>query len=401
MSMRTDIRARSIRRAPTRRPLPALAPAFLLVAGPACGQDAARPTSGVDSAAVARALGGGERWSTDFSRLTVPLEEIVSGGPPKDGIPAIDDPVFESAALADRWLDGREPVIVLEHSGEAKAYPLRILIAHEIVNDVIAGRPVTVTYCPLCNTSLVFDRNVGGRLLDFGTTGRLRHSDLVMYDRQTESWWQQASGEAIVGELAGTLLDFVPANTLSWETARGLHPDIRVLSRDTGFPIDYGRNPYVGYDTRDGPYPPFFRVPWDDRYPAMERVAAIGLGEGWTAPFSELRKTHVANAEAGGTPFVVFWKPGAASAVDAGRVDRGRDVGQTAAFDRRLDGRTLDFEWREGEYVDRETGSTWDLGGRAVSGPLAGRRLVPIAHGNHFWFAWSVFRPNAEVWRAS
>lgn len=137
-----------------------------------------------------------DEWRTDFTKHTVPMEEIVSGGPPKDGIPAIDDPDFVSIRDAGRWLDGREPVIVVENAGDARAYPYQILIYHEIVNDVVGGRPLSVTYCPLCNTALVFERRHGERLLDFGTTGRLRHSDMVMYDRQTESWWQQATGEA-------------------------------------------------------------------------------------------------------------------------------------------------------------------------------------------------------------
>ncbi len=372
--------------------------ALAIPAAPACGQGGGNGTA--DSAAVARRLGGGERWRTDFSKIAVPAEEIVSGGPPKDGIPAIDRPRFETAEAADAWLEEREPVIVLAIGEDVRAYPLRILIRHEIVNDIVGGRPVAVTYCPLCNTSLVFDATVKGKRLDFGTTGRLRHSDLVMYDRPTETWWQQASGEAIVGELTGTVLDFLPANTVSWEMAKKLHPGLRVLSRDTGFPAAYGANPYVGYDSRSTPYAPFFSQELDPRFPALERVAAIGLGDGWAAPFSELAKTHVAQGEAGGRPFVVFWAAGVASAVDAGRIPRGRDVGATAAFDRRLGDRTLTFEWRDGEYRDAETGSSWDFAGRATRGPLEGEHLVPIAHGNHFWFAWAAFRPDTEVWRA-
>ncbi|MDH3732028.1 MAG: DUF3179 domain-containing protein [Gemmatimonadota bacterium] len=366
---------------------------------PACGQ-AASSGGGSDSASVARALAGGDRWLTDFSRITVPPGEIVSGGPPKDGIPSIDSPKFESAAAADRWLEPREPVIVLELGDEVRAYPLRILMRHEIVNDEIAGQPVVVTYCPLCNTSLVFDGMVNGRRSDFGTTGRLRHSDLVMYDRQTETWWQQASGEAIVGELMGTVLDFLPANTVSWEMARELYPDLSVLSRDTGYGAAYGANPYVGYDTQRGPYAPFFSLQIDDRFPALDRVVAVDLGSGWAAPFSELSRTGVAEAEIDGAPFVAFWESGVASAVDARTVAGGRDIGASATYDRRVNDRTLTFERTDGRFVDRETESTWDFAGRAVSGPLTGERLTPIPHGNHFWFAWAAFRPGTEVWRA-
>ena len=344
---------------------------------------------------------GGSSWETDFSKHSVPLAEIVSGGPPKDGIPALDEPSFVSAEEGGEWLEPESPVMVVERGGETKAYPLAILMYHEIANDEVGGVPVAVTYCPLCNTALVFDRRVGDRVLDFGTTGRLRHSDLVMYDRQTESWWQQASGEAIVGELTGTTLDFVPANTLSWERARALHPRLEVLSRETGVARRYGTNPYAGYDRPGGgPIAGFFRKDPDPRLPAMERVAAVRLGDGWAAPFGELEEARVANAEAADTAFVVLWAPGAASALDAREIDEGRDVGMTAAYLRRVDGRVLTFEPAGDRFRDRETGSTWNLAGRAVSGPLEGVRLEPLQHGNHFWFAWAAFRPETEIWRA-
>lgn len=352
----------------------------------------------VSDTATAR-LRGGEAWKTHFSRHAVALSEIVSGGPRKDGIPALDDPKFVSAVEADRWLDGRDPVIVVEHGGEARAYPLSILLFHEIVNDRVGGLPVAVTYCPLCNTALVFERTVDGRVLDFGTTGRLRHSDLVMYDRQTESWWQQASGDAIVGDPTGTELKLLPANTYGWKRARQLYPDLEVLSRQTGYDRPYGRNPYAGYD-RDGraPIPGFFRGPVDGRMTAMTRVAGVLLGKGWAAPFPALRERRVAQATVAGRPVVVFWAPGAASALDGPIVRAGRDVGQSAAFARSVGDTVLDFEWRGAAFRDRQTGSTWDLSGRATAGPLAGRRLQPVPHADYLWFAWAAFRPNASVW---
>ena len=371
-------------------PLLAVLP-FLAVAVAACAQEP-------DSAE--RRLAGDEVWRTDFSRHSVPLGEIVSGGPPKDGIPAIDRPRFESVREAGRWLDDRDPVMVVENGDVAKAYPLAILTWHEIVNDEVAGLPVAVTFCPLCNTALVFDRRLDRRLLDFGATGRLRHSDLVMYDRQTETWWQQATGDAIVGELVGKALRRVPSNTLAWATARELYPDLRVLSRQTGHDRPYGRNPYAGYDDPgSGPLKRFFNRDADPRLKAMERVVAVELGVGWAAPFSALREARVANAEVKGTPLVALWSPGAASALDAAEIARGRDVGQTAVYDRRVGTRVLTFHPVKGGFRDRETGSGWTLAGRAVDGPLKGQRLRPIPHGNHFWFAWAVFRPETEVWR--
>ena len=186
-------------------------------------------------------------WETDFSKHSVPYSEIFSGGPPRDGIPPIDNPMFVDVADPPEYMSDDEPVISLEIEGAAKAYPLAILMSHEIVNDELGGIPVSVTYCPLCNTSIVFDRRVGGRVLDFGTSGNLRNSDLVMWDRQTESWWQQITGEAIVGELTGTRLTFIPAAVVSWAQFREAYPDGQLLSRDTGFRRNYGLPPYSGY----------------------------------------------------------------------------------------------------------------------------------------------------------
>ncbi|MGH2403427.1 MAG: DUF3179 domain-containing (seleno)protein, partial [bacterium] len=181
-------------------------------------------------------------WKTDFTKHSVPLSQITSGGPPKDGIPAIDKPVFETVADAGKWLKAKEPVIFFESNGDVRAYPLQILIWHEIVNDTVGGQPVTVTFCPLCNTAIAFDRRLDGRVLDFGTTGMLRFSDLVMYDRQTESWWQQITGEAIVGVLTGKQLKFLPAQIVAWETFARTFPAGKVLSRNTGHVRPYGQN---------------------------------------------------------------------------------------------------------------------------------------------------------------
>jgi hypothetical protein len=340
-------------------------------------------------------------WKTDFSRHTVPLDEIVSGGPPKDGIPAIDRPHFVRTAEADRWMDDAEPVMVVEHEGLVRMYPIQILIWHEIVNDELADLPVAVTFCPLCNTALAFDRRFDGQVLDFGTTGRLRHSDMVMYDRQTESWWQQATGEGLVGRYAGASLTFVPARMFSWRESKRLFPDAEVLSRRTGHQRPYGRNPYAGYDRSEGPLPSFFEGPTDGRLAAMERVAAVRINEATVAyPFAALRRAGVANDTIAGRPMVVFWVSGASSALDAAHIKDGRKVGSTAVYSRRLGNRVLHFE-RAGDrtFRDRGTRSVWTIDGRAVDGPLEGSRLEPVVHGDYFWFAWSVFRPETRIWR--
>ena len=344
----------------------------------------------------------GREWKTDFSRHTVPLDEIVSGGPPKDGIPAVDRPRFVNVRQADRWLSDREPVVLVFLNGEAKAYPIQILIWHEIVNDELGGVPITVTFCPLCNTALAFDRRHAGRVLDFGTTGRLRHSDLVMYDRQTESWWQQATGRGIVGEFAGHRLTFISAPLISWKTFKETYPDGRVLSRETGHSKPYGNNPYVWYDRpQSSPIRGFFSGRTDERLPAKERVAAVELGGETVAfPFSLLAEKRVVQDEVGGVAIVVFWAPGTASALDDRRIAEGRDVGSSGVFRRDVNGRRLSFQpVGDGRFRDSETGSTWDILGRAVAGPLAGTQLDVVQHGNHFWFAWAVFVPDTRIVR--
>jgi hypothetical protein len=338
-------------------------------------------------------------WKTDFSRHSVPLSEIIPGGPPRDGIPPIDRPVFVTVAQADAWLKPQEPVIHFAVGNDVRAYPLQIMIWHEIVNDEVGGLPVVVTFCPLCNTAIAFDRRAAGRVLDFGTTGNLRHSDLVMWDRQTESWWQQITGEAIVGALTGRRLAMLPATIVSWEEFRRAYPDGRVLSRDTGYVRDYGRNPYTGYDRIDQP-PFLLKGTPDGRLPPMERVAMVTLsGEDVAYPFSLLREHRVVMDRVSGRPIVVFYQPGTASALDRARIADSRDAGATGVFRAELGGWPLTFTWQDGAFVDLETGSHWSLLGRAVTGPLTGARLEPVVHGNHFWFATAAFYPNVRIWR--
>jgi hypothetical protein len=336
-------------------------------------------------------------WKTDFSKHTVPLSEIASGGPGKDGIPAVDQPKIVSSKDSDAFLKSKEQVVALEHKGEARAYPVQVLVWHEIVNDSVAGDPVTITFCPLCNTAIAFDRRLDGQVLDFGTTGNLRNSDLVMYDRQTESWWQQAEGTAIVGQLTGRKLTFMPAQLVSWAEFKSAFPGGTVLSRDTGFNRSYGRNPYQGYDAPDSK-PFLFGGTPDGRLRPMERVLTLSLGGRDKAyPFSILAQKTVVNDEIGGQPSVVFFQNGVASPLDAGQVAEGRDVGAGAAFDPRLDAKKLIFSAKDGRLVDA-AGGAWDIFGRAASGPYAGRALTSLVSGTHFWFAWAAFKPSTEVY---
>ena len=339
-------------------------------------------------------------WRTDFSRHTVPYRGIVSGGPPRDGIPSLDDPKFTTFEDADQWLASQEPVIALEVNGDARAYPLQILTWHEIANDVVGGIPVAVTFCPLCNSAIVFDRRLGGVTYEFGTSGNLRNSDLIMYDRQTESWWQQFTGEAIVGTLACKKLTFLPAPLISWSDFKAAHPEGKVLSRDTGFVRSYGFNPYGGYDdVNTSPFFYFFQNEVDGRLLPKERVAAVTVGDVDIAfPFSVLEQERVVNYTAGDQELVVFFFPGATSALGSPLFMDGEDVGATGVFDPQLNGRKLTFRVDGESIIANETGSVWNILGRATEGPLQGSELTPIVHSNHFWFAWGAFKPETIIY---
>ena len=272
--------------------------------------------------------------NTDFSRHTVPFEEIASGGVARDQIPPIDDPVFVSVAAAEKLIAPTEPVISLTVDGERRAYPLAVLIWHEIVNDTIAGRPVAVTYCPLCDAALVFDRRVGGRVLDFGTTGLLRFSDLVMWDRQTESWWQQFLGEAMVGELTGERLAMLPSRVESFERFAAGGPGGTVLMPNDPAFRSYGSNPYAGYDGAHWPF--LFRGEYKlAAVPPLARVAMVGK-RAWTVDLLKQEK----RIEAG--DLVLEWAPGQNSALDKGVIAEGRDIGNVTVQRRAAGGGLVD-----------------------------------------------------------
>ena len=336
-------------------------------------------------------------WETDFRFHTVPYREISSGGVGRDGIPPIDDPTFVSVADANEWLTDTEPVIALELNGEAKAYPLQILLWHEIVNDELGGLPVTVTYCPLCNSAVVFDRTLDSTVYDFGVSGNLRNSDLVMWDRQTQSWWQQLTGEGIAGELAGAQLRFLPAQVVSWAAFAEEYPGALVLDRP-GFSRAYGRNPYPYYDNLDS-YPFLFFDDADPRLPAKQRVAAVEInGDAAAFPYSVLAEERVVHSEVGGEEIVVFFEFGTLTALGSGTIANAEDVGATGVFRPALDGERLTFVFDGDGITDEGTGSRWNVLGRAVSGPLTGRQLERVNAQDHLWFAWAAFKPHTTVY---
>lgn len=280
-------------------------------------------------AAVPAAADPVRRWMqawprTDFTRSAVPYEEIRPGGPDRDGIPSIDAPRF--AAPEEARVPGPEPVVTVVIDGDARAYPLRILIWHQIVNDRVGGVPVVVTYCPLCNAAIVFERRVAGGTVEFGSTGLLRHSDLVMYDRKTESWWQQYEGRAIVGVMAGARLQRVPARLEAMQRFAERFPQGRVLVPSDAGARPYGRNPYTGYDSMPSPY--YYDGPLPDRVPPLSRVVTVG-NRAWSLALVRARR----QIEAG--DLLIEWTPGQSSALDAKYIADGRDVGNVVVRQRR------------------------------------------------------------------
>jgi len=396
-----------------RRAISAVARKWLFVLGgvalvaAACGGAATSGSGDGDQGGSTNDLDGRPAvvgWNTDWTNRTIELSELIKGRPesdPRDVIVPLDDPAFETVASASQWLEASEPVGLVEFAGETRVYPLRILTFHEVVNDHVGDVPIAVTYCPLCNSAVAFERTVNGQVLRFGVSGLLRNSDLVMWDRQTESLWQQITGEGIVGELAGTQLAFVPMGIVAWEDAQASFPDATVLSRDTGFAAPYGRNPYVGYDQGQLGGAFLFEGEIDDRYPAFERVVGVRVdGVNKAYPFSALTEKRVTNDVVASEPVVVVWGAGdTASALDASDLASGRRVGTGLAYLRTLGDQILTFVAGDDDtFVDLETGTTWDLLGRAVAGPLEGQQLTTAIHTNELWFAWSAFNPDAVVY---
>ena len=323
----------------------------------------------------------------------VDLDEI-QGVVPPDAIPALEDPAFEPAAEV-AWLAPVEPVLALEINGDARAYPLRIMTWHELVNGTVGGVPVTVSYCPLCNSAVAYDRRVGERILDFGTSGALLNSSLVMYDRQTESLWSHYTGQAVVGHLTGAQLDLIPVQTVSFERFLSSHPDGQVLDLDTGHSRRYGQNPYEFYDSNNRPF--LFRGPLDDRLEPITRVLALRDGsDGAVIPYDVLEEHRVVPFAFAGRELVALFEPGTASALDRALIEEGRDVGATGVFVSSVGGQSLELSADDGGgFVDAASGVVYDILGQP-SGD-SGAALEPVEHLDTFWFAAAAFYPDAEI----
>ena len=335
----------------------------------------------------------GGNWRTNRERYIL-NPDILGPGNNRDAIPPIYQPQFESVESADSWLENDDLVGVLALDDEVHVYPLRMLVYHEVANDQIAGVPVLVTFCPLCDTVLAFDRRVAGEALLFGVSMKLLHDNLIMWDHQTESWWQQVSGMAIVGDLAGEQLDFLPVRTLFWRDVRQDMPLARVLSRESGFPDSEAGFYDIKMCPTDYSTEPLLWTggPTSEALGQHARVVGLNLREVVAYPMDALANRQVLNDVVDGQDIVLFYstQPCAGS--------WGAPVTDTASvYIPKVGERKLSFYPEEGEIIDRETGSTWSPGGLAVRGQLKGSQLEPLPYTISFWFSWVAFYPDTDL----
>lgn len=333
-----------------------------------------------DAVATEPPTGGVSVMETNGVLHTIPLEKIRDGGPPKDGIPSIDNPVFVNAEDAV-FVGDTDMVMGLEINGDARAYPLLILVWHEIVNDEVGGIPVAVTYCPLCYTSQVFERTIDGEAVEFGTTGKLYQSNLLMYDRLTDSYWSQALGTAVKGPLSGSKLVLVPFDVITWSDWKSAHPDTVILSTDTGYARAYEVDPYGSYYTDSRIIFPVDNA--DERMHPKEIIIGFVL-DGTSKAYrqADVESSVVINDVVGDTSTLLL----------------SMFAGNTRAFDRELDGEVLTFEYDGSRITDAGSGSEWNYDGLAVAGERAGEQLTRLPIEPGFWFEWVAFHPQTLVY---
>jgi hypothetical protein len=335
------------------------------------------------STSVSRLITTAPLTAQEEERSIVPLDQIVSGGPPPDGIPSIDNPKFISVKEADKLLVDSELVIGLDVNGDIRAYPLQILVWHEIVNDNVGGVPVAVTYCPLCFTNQIFNRTLeDGNVVEFGTSGKLYNSNLVMYDRTSDSLWSQALAQGIVGKYAGVNLQRIPFDVAYWKEWKELYPESKILSRDTGSSRPYGADPYGDYYINSDVLFPMSNQ--DDRLGLKEIV--IGLendGQYKAYKLQDVEDRDVINDKINNKHIVLF----------------SSFPFMVRAFDPLIDGQTLRFKHnsQNNTFVDMQTGSEWNFEGAAINGEMKGKQLIRLPYDEGFWFEWVAFHPDTEL----
>jgi len=335
---------------------------------------------------------------TSAQQCLIPQDQIVSGGPGKDGIPALTNPPVVTAGEGDAFLQADDLVLGVVVNSEARAYPHGILWWHEIVNDVLGGKPILVTFCPLTGSGIVYDPEIDGRVLNFGTSGLLFDNNLILFDRTTDSLWSQMRLEGICGSFQGTRPQLLPVVQATWAGWKSLHPETTVLSFNTGFRRNYDVYPYGSYDQIGNEQLLFPQSFIDRRLPMKETVLGI-VHEGLARAYSMSRMAAsgprlALNDVVNGLPILVAFDASSSMAIpfDRRRMSAdGTEVLETLELDVVEDGAPL-LRLR-----DRQTGSIWNLTGEAVEGPLQGERLRQIETYSAFWFAWAAFNRDSEI----
>lgn len=328
------------------------------------------------------------------TKHTVPLDKIVSGGPPQDGIPSIDNPKFQSVQEADKILEDSEFVLGLNINGDIRAYPLQILVWHEIVNDVVGDNPIAITYCPLCFTNQVFSRTLSdGSTVEFGTSGKLYNSNLVMYDRKSNSLWSQGLGEGIVGEYAGTKLKKIPFDIAYWKEWKKLYPGSKVLSRDTGSVRPYGADPYGDYYTNDLI---LFPVAKDDKRLGLKEIIIGFENENQYKAYKlqDIEEKKVINDILGENKNIalVSLEPFMVRAFERVVNDDVDGESKKIVVD-------LFYNATNNTLIDNVTGSQLNFEGEFINGPLENKALQRISVDPGFWFEWVAFHPETEIYQ--
>ena len=346
-----------------------------------------------------------QEWKTDTSQRTIPLNELTVLLR-RNAIRPLNNPQYISNQKAKNVLFGGQPVIAVEIAGQWFGFPLNILSYHEIVNDSIGNNYFTVAYCPLCNTAHVFNRKLKFKgkdyLLKFGTTGMLRKSNLVMWDEQTETWWQHLTAKGIVGTLAGAKLEVLPAKIISLNNFWQFYPEGKTLwpATDSREQKQYGINPYVKYDSLGVKQPFLFFGTVDPRLPAMTYVIGVENGGSRKAyPLSTLKTLKVINDNIGNENVVLFYDADMISNLDTREIKNGKHIGSGTVFNASVNGLKLTFVVAHQGFKDKETGSIWNFAGKCVDGQLKGKSLKPELYSLDFAFAYLAFYPQAEVYK--
>lgn len=308
---------------------------------------------------------------------SINLNDIVLGCPGKDCIKSIDNPKFESVSSASTYLKDNDRILALKYEGIVKGYPSKILDRHEIVNDFFGEKPVLVSYCPLCGTGIAFKRQVNGETVEFGVSGRLYNSNLIMYDRKTSSFWQQITGKAIVGELTGKKLEQIPMDTMQWKDFKKRFPEANVLKGVYPTTI-YESYPYGDYEESNEVFFPVKNK--NNKYKAKEWVYGLEInGKTKVWPEKEVNKANIINDELAGKKILIVKNP---------------ETNTIKFFERTINNKTLEFTIVNGKLKTKDESSEWGFEGNALSGKLKGKKLKQIPVIRSFWFSWVALHPN-------